>query len=285
MSSKQFYHLTKPGIVRGNAITATAGFALASQGRINLWLFISMLTGLSLIIASACVFNNFIDRDIDKKMQRTSNRALAAGLIHPGYALAYGILLGLLGAVILALYTNALTLYVALAGLFAYVILYGYGKRRTVHGTAIGSISGAAPPVVGYTSVSGQLDPAALILFMMLVLWQMPHFFAIAIYRLKDYQAAKIPVLPVEKGLARTKATMQIYIVAFVAVALLLSVFGYTGYTYFLLVAALGLGWLWTGWQGFSATNSVAWARRMFHFSLIVIIVLCTAVMFNAWLP
>lgn len=280
-----YYRLAKPGIVYGNAITAAAGFFLASKRHIDIGLLLAMLAGLSLIIASACVFNNYIDRDIDKKMNRTKKRALASGGISIRSALTYASLLGLFGSLILGLFTNWLALGIALAGLFAYVVVYGVAKRRTVHGTVIGSISGAMPPVVGYAAVTNHLDGAALLLFIILVCWQMPHFYAIAMYRYKDYKAADLPVLPVKKGMAATKRQIIAYIVAFTASASLLSVFGYTGYTYRIVVIVLGIYWLYKGLAGYSTTDDAAWGRRMFFASLIVTLGLSLMIAVGARLP
>lgn len=285
---KAYYHLTKPGIVRGNALTAAAGFFLASRGRIDVGLLLAAIAGLSLIMASACVANNYLDRSIDRKMLRTKGRALASGLISGRQALLYAAALGTVGSGLLAAYTNPLCLGSALFGYFAYVVLYGIGKRRSVHGTAIGSISGAVPPVVGYTAVTGRFDLAALILFLILVVWQMPHFYAVAIYRLKDYRAAGLPVLPAVSGLAVTKRHIIAYILAFMAVAPLLTIFGYAGWTYFVVALLLGIGWLWRGLRGFGAGPAGltgSWAKGMFLYSLAVISVLCVVIAADSWLP
>lgn len=281
---KDYYQLIKPGIIRGNAITATAGFLLAAQGNVKIGLFWAMLGGLSFIIAAGCVFNNYIDRGIDKKMQRTKKRALVQGNISGLSALIYGTVLGIIGTVLLAIYTNPLTLCLALFGFFAYVVLYGLAKRHTVHGTVVGSISGAIPPVVGYAAVSGSLDTAALILFLILIFWQMPHFYAIAIYRQKDYESAKIPVLPIVGGHQATKIQMLMYIAAFTLTASLLSVLGYASYLFLFVVLALGARWFWLSLNGFKVTDDDKWARRMFGFSLIVISVLCTTLAIDSFL-
>jgi protoheme IX farnesyltransferase len=282
---KAYYRLTKPGIVYGNALTAAAGFLLASSGQIDISLLLAMLAGLSLVIASACVFNNFIDRNIDQKMSRTKNRALVSGQIAGSNALSFGSILLITGSVVLGLFTNWLSLGIALAAVFAYVVLYGIGKRRTVHGTLIGTIPGAAPPVIGYTAVTGRLDGGALLLFLILVFWQMPHFYAIAMYRLKDYQAAKLPVLPAVKGMRRTKLEILAYTAGFVLMVVLLSVFGYTGYVFAVIMAALGLYWLQRGLRGFSAKDDVRWGRQMFGFSLIVLLSLSIMLSVGSLLP
>ena len=282
---RAYYYLTKPGIIRGNAVVAAAGFLLASKGHINLLVLLATLVGLSLVIGSSCVFNNYIDRGIDAKMSRTKRRALVTQSISVRSAIIYAVILGLIGSTVLALYTNLLTLGLALFGFFAYVVMYGIGKRRSVHGTVVGSISGALPPVVGYTAVTGRLDAGALILFLILVLWQMPHFYAIAIYRLDDYAAANIPVLPLAHGLRATKIQILVYIVAFILAAWSLSLFGYAGITYLVVSLALGAAWLALGLRGFNNANDNDWARKMFRFSLVVITGLCVMVSLNSLLP
>lgn len=276
-----YYLLTKPGIILGNLITVAAGFLLASKGTIDMGLFMATLIGLALIIASACVFNNYIDRQVDQKMKRTKNRALVKGLISGRHAILFAISLGVLGNVILFLYTNLLTVFVAGIGFFVYVVLYSLWKCRTIYGTAIGSIAGAVPPVVGYCAVSNHFDAGALILFMMLVLWQMPHFFAIALSHFDDYSAAGIPVLPVKKGMLRTKIHMVLYIVSFILVAALLSVFNYTGYVYLIVSTSVGLAWLWLCLQGFKRNDNQLWGRDMFRLSLVLIMAICFTIPFD----
>ena len=268
---KTYYKLTKPGIIMGNAITATGGFFLASRGYFNLALLGYMLLGLSLIMASGCVFNNYIDRSIDKKMARTKNRALVKGEIPVVNALVFATCLLIGGSAILEMFTNLLTLVVALIGFIVYVFIYTPLKTRSTHGTLIGSISGAVPPVVGYVTVSDKLDLGALLLFLIIALWQMPHFFAIAMYRISEYKAACIPVLPAVKGMYVTKVQMLIYTTAFLLTSLLPTVFGYTGYSYFTVAAILGLVWLVVCVKGFRAKNDNLWARKMFKLSLFVI--------------
>lgn len=275
---KTYYMLTKPGIILGNAVTTAAGFVLASKGHIDYWLFLATLIGLSFIIASAGVFNNYIDRENDAKMSRTKNRPLVKGLVSGENALIFATILGLIGAEILASYTNILTVGVAFVGFFVYLVLYAFFKYRSFYGTIVGSIAGAVPPVVGYCAVSNRLDVGAFLLFMILVLWQMPHFFAIAIYRFDDYQAASIPVLPVKKGMYITKIHMFFYIIAFTLTALLLTVTGYTGKIYFVVAMLLGIIWLVLCIKGFKIENDARWARKMFGFSLVVIMLLCLTI-------
>lgn len=277
-----YYLLTKPGIVMGNLITFAAGFLLASHGVMHGALFMGTLLGLALVMASACVFNNYIDRKLDQKMSRTRHRALASGKIPAQRALVFGTELGLAGALILYLIAHWLTVAVAAVGFFVYVVLYSGWKSKTLYGTAIGSIAGAVPPVVGYVAVIQRLDLGAFLLFAMMVLWQMPHFFAIAMAHLPDYSAAKIPVLPVMRGALRTKIHMLVYIVAFLAVAALLTLYGYTGYGY--LAVTLGVGALWLGQclQGFGREiDNQRWGTEMFRLSLVLITAMCVMIVFD----
>jgi heme o synthase len=281
---KTYYRLTKPGIIYGNCFTAVAGFFLASQGHIKLGLLIATLAGLSLIIASACVFNNYFDRQLDAKMARTKSRAMVTGAVSGRAALIYGLILLIGGIFLLADYVNGLALTVALSGWLIYVFLYTFGKRRTVHGTIIGSFAGAVPPVVGYTAVTGHLDGAAILLFLILVFWQMPHFYSIAIYRSEDYAEAKIPVLPLVSGIKAAKIQILGYIAAFLVASALLYAYGYTGYVYLAVVILLGAVWI----RLFGQNNRIddrPWARKMFFFSLVVITLWSLAVSFSAWLP
>ncbi|CRX38468.1 heme o synthase [Estrella lausannensis] len=267
--------LTKPGIILGNLITVAAGFYLGSRGHFDLELFLFTMLGLALIIASACVFNNYIDRSLDSKMERTKGRALAAGLISGKAALSFGAALGLAGSLVLVYKTNFLTFAVSITGFLVYVLLYSIWKPRTVYATAIGSIAGAVPPVAGYVSASGQIDIGASILFLALIFWQMPHFHAIALYRLKDYKKAEIPVLPVVKGVERTKIHMLLFILLFIPTALALTLFGYTGWLFFGVTLVMGLAWLALCLAGFFDTREGLFGKRMFIVSLLVINALC----------
>ncbi len=160
--------------------------------------------------------------------------------------------------------------------------MYSIWKRRSVYGTIVGSVSGAVPIVAGYTSVTNNFDMGAFIIFMILVLWQMPHFYAIAIYRLKDYAAANIPVLPVKKGIFITKIHMLFYIIAFIIAVSLLTLYGFTGYIYLSVALALGGGWLLLSIKGFKANDDAIWARKMFFFSLITITLLSVVISIDA---
>jgi len=281
LTLRNYFLVTKPGIIFGNSITAMSGFALGARGNFSLFLFLAMIVGVTTIIGSACVFNNYIDREMDKKMARTKNRPLPRGAISSKHALVFATILGVTAIVTLFFLTNLLTTVIALFGFIVYVVFYTRSKYRSVHGTFIGSFAGALPPMIGYVAVSNRIDGAALIFFMMIFLWQMPHFFAITLYRIKEYGSAAIPVMPIVKGLFITKLQMALYIVAFIIVSSMLAFFRYVNYFYFVPLAVVASLWLLLAMRGFTSKNDVIWGRKMFIFSLIVVMTLSLTIPFT----
>jgi protoheme IX farnesyltransferase len=278
---RNYVMLTKPGIIIGNAITAIGGFAFASKGYFDFWLFLAMLEGLCLIIGSACVFNNYIDQKADRQMLRTKNRPLARGDIASKRALIYGSILLICGSGILLTFTNFLTLFVSITGFIIYVGLYSFLKYQTVYATLIGSFAGAVPPVIGYVAVTGTYDLTALLLFATVAFWQMPHFFAIAIRRLDDYRAASIPVLPLVKGIKATKIQTLLYLFFFLLIAPALFWLRVVGPVYVSLMTCVGIVWLFLGIRGFWIQDDHKWASQMFIFSLLVIMTFSATVAFT----
>lgn len=271
---KKFIYLTKPGIIFGNFISVMGGFFLASQGNIDLWLLLVTLLGTSLVVASGCVVNNIIDQDIDVKMERTRNRALVKKSVSNTAAFIYAAVLGVFGFALLYFFTNLLAIAFAAFGFFVYVVLYSlYLKRHSIHQTLVGSLSGACPPLIGYCAVANQFDVGALILFILFCIWQMPHSFAIAIFRLNDYVSARIPVLPAKKGIYITKLQSAVYVLLFMLTGSLLYVFHYVGLIYLIIFAGLCAYWLYLAVSGFKAIDDRVWARRFFLFSVILITV------------
>ncbi|TDV60807.1 heme o synthase [Pseudomonas sp. LP_7_YM] len=278
MSLKHFIQITKPGIIFGNVLSVAGGFFLASKGHVDFGLFLVAMIGTSLVVASGCVFNNCIDRDIDLKMERTRNRVLVQGLVSLKLALTYAVVLGVVGVGLLYFKANALAALFAVIGFVIYVGFYSlYLKRKSVHGTLVGSLSGAMPPVIGYVAVSNSFDLAALTLLVMFSLWQMPHSYAIAIFRFNDYLAASIPVLPVKRGIRVAKRHILIYILAFLLATLMLTFGGYAGLNYLAVAAAMGMYWLYMAWTGYKAKDDTVWARKLFVFSIFTITALSVA--------
>lgn len=282
---KQFVELIKPERTLANVITGLAGFFLASHWHIHFGLLLATLGGMSLVVASACVLNNYLDRELDMKMPRTKKRVLASKKIQPWVVLLYAFALGVAGFIVLWYFVNQLVLLLAAIAYVDYIVLYGYSKRHSVHSTLIGTVSGAMPIAAGYCAVTDRFDVGAMILFLSMVFWQMPHFFAIAIFRIRDYAAGGIPVLPLKKGVYRTKLQMLIYAYLFVIAALSLRYFGYVGNIYTLVILALGLAWLWRGLRGFKSEDDVTWARHMFFFSLKALMIFSFMVAVGGILP
>jgi heme o synthase len=269
---KNYLLVAKPGIVFGNLISAAAGFFLASKGRVDVAALLATLIGISLVVASGCVFNNCVDRKIDRRMIRTRNRTLARGLMSLKIAVSYATILGIAGVALLCAATNLLAVVIVLAGLVIYVGVYSlYMKRNSAYSALIGSLAGATPPLAGYCAVTGHFDMGAVILLLIFSLWQMPHCYAIAVFRLDDYTAAAIPVLPVKQGTAAAKKHMVGYILLFMAATLMLTFGGYTGYSTFAVATVLGLSWMYMAWSGYKASDERLWAKRLFIFSLLTI--------------
>lgn len=205
-------------------------------------------------------------------MARTRNRALAKGIMTPRSAVCYASLLGAVGMAILWTAANRLAAGIVLTGFAIYVGVYTlYLKRRSVYATMIGSLTGAAPPLAGYCAFRNGFDMGALILLAIFGSWQVPHSYAIAIFRFNDYAAAAIPVLPVERGTSAAKRHIVGYILVFMVASSMLTFAGYTGYRYLGAAAVLGLCWLFLAWSGYKTADDRLWARRMFVFSIVAI--------------
>jgi protoheme IX farnesyltransferase len=279
-----YYQLTKPGIIMANAMTAAAGYVFAVHWHLHIVPLAALVTGTSLIIASACVWNNYIDRDIDKLMVRTSRRAIPSGKVRGWQAWPYASILGTICFAALA-FTNRITVLIGIAALVSYVIFYGFAKRHTEYGTLVGTIPGAASLVAGYTTVAGRLDSGALLLFLIMLAWQMPHFYAIAIRRHDEYAAAGLPVWPVKRGILSAKRHIILFIILFIAANCLLTVFGYTGYVFAVVMGAMGVRWLQLSYRGFKAVDTTVWAKQTFLFSLATLLVLCIMLPLGVLLP
>ena len=214
-------------------------------------------------------------------MERTKKRALVTGQISGTNALIYATILGSAGTLTLLWLTNTLTAALALFGLFAYVVLYGIAKRKSPIGTIVGSVSGAIPPVVGYVASTNQLDSIAVVLFLVLTAWQMPHFYAIAMYRSKDYKAAGIPVLPLVSGARITQLHIIGYIVLYGLALVGLFIVSELSVAFLAIALLSALFWLYSSLKGFRALDSNAWARKMFGISLLVLLSFCAGTLIN----
>ncbi|UNK17739.1 heme o synthase [Paenibacillus sp. N3/727] len=266
---KDFIAVTKPGIIRSNLIAAFAGFWMASRWDIHFGLMIMTLLGTVLVMASSCVFNNYFDRDLDMKMARTSDRSLPTGRLTPTVVLWYAITLGIVGLAVLFIFSGVLSGIFGLVGMFGYVVVYTlWLKRSSTWSTSIGAIPGAMPPVIGYVAVTQTVDMGAWLLFALLFLWQPPHFWALGIRRVEEYRAAGFPLLPVVKGIQRTKIQMIPYIALLVPLPILMYVYGYAGIFFLVISLLLSVVWLYLAFKGFRAKDDEAWSKKVFFFSI-----------------
>ncbi|MCG8395373.1 heme o synthase [Bacillus atrophaeus] len=267
---KDFLSLIKIGIVNSNLITTFTGMWLAFHfsglsflGNLNTVLL--TLIGSSLIIAGSCAINNYYDRDIDHLMERTKVRPTVTGKIQPNQALWSGIMLVALGLIML-LMTTVMAAVIGFIGVFTYVVLYTmWTKRHYTINTVVGSVSGAVPPLIGWTAVEGNISVLAWVLFLIMFIWQIPHFLALAIKKTEDYRAANIPMLPVVHGFEVTKRQIIVWVACLLPLPFFL---GELGLPIVILGTLLNIGWLVLGLMGFRMKNIMKWATLMFVYSL-----------------
>jgi len=284
--SRSYLQLIKPGITLSNTISGVAGFFLAASIVGFDWLvLLGAAGGIAFIIASACVMNNILDRDIDKRMKRTAKRDIASGVIGIKKALIFGIALGVIGFGLLAFLTNTLTVLLGIVAYVWYVAIYGVAKRTTAWSTLIGGVAGALPPVAGYTALTGHVDAGAIILFLILFFWQMPHFYAIAMFRKSDYASAKLPVWSVKYGMKSSKVQILLFTIIFAIVFALPTVFNYTGVVYLVGSLLLSAYWLYKGISLYNKVDDVKWARQMFGVSLLVMLSMSLLIAIGGYLP
>ncbi|GAB6438681.1 MULTISPECIES: heme o synthase [Bacillus] len=271
----------KTGIIKSNLIPMFAGLTLALYTyQISLFEklpeIIFALIGSILVMGAAGAFNNLYDRDIDSIMERTKNRPTVTGEIKPKAVLWLGILMTILGLFSLAL-TTLLAAFLGFLGLFFYIVPYTmWSKRRTIYNTEVGSISGAMPPLIGWAAIYPDIThPAILGLFVITVIWQMPHFYAIAIRKHDEYKAAKVPMLPVVKGVKRTYLQTNIYLIILIAMSFLFSSLS-LGLT--LVALLLSILWLILSIFGYKKMDSEKWAKSMFVYSLFHMTILFSTV-------
>lgn len=279
--AKKLAQTVKTGIIKSNLIPMFAGLTLALYTyQISLFEKIPeilfALIGTILVIGAAGAFNNLYDCDIDSIMERTKNRPTVTGEIKPKAVLWLGALMAILGLFSLAL-TTLLAALLGFLGLFFYIVPYTmWSKRRTIYNTEVGSISGAMPPLIGWAAIYPDIThPAILGLFLITVIWQMPHFYAIAIRRHDEYKAAKVPMLPVVKGVKRTYMQSNIYLLILIAMSFLFSSLS-LGLT--LVALLLSILWLVLSIFGYKKMDSEKWAKAMFVYSLLHMTILFSTV-------
>ncbi|MGQ4276779.1 heme o synthase [Pseudidiomarina sp. E22-M8] len=265
---RDYLELTKPRVVLLLLLTALVGICLASPTWVGWNVVVPAMIGIGLMSGSAAAVNHLVDRHIDAQMARTLRRPLPSGVLSPRHVLSFAAVIGALGFAVLALWVNMLTAWLTLASLVGYAIVYTmYLKRATPQNIVIGGLAGAAPPLLGWTAVTNEIHPHAILLVMIVFTWTPPHFWALAVHRAKDYAKANIPMLPVTHGIEFTKTCILLYTILLAIICLLPYIVGMSGVIYLVGSSVLSIWFLGYAWKlKFSPTKHTAY--RMFSFSI-----------------
>ena len=270
--------LCKLKVVALILLTAVVGMFLAVPAPYlpDITLVVAASIGISMASASAAVFNHVVDVQIDIQMSRTDQRPLPQGKVSRNQALVWGVFLGVVGLGVLQLFVNTITMVLTFISLIGYAVIYTmYLKRATPQNIVIGGAAGAAPPVLGWTAITGtQGIEYALLLFLIVFIWTPPHFWALAIYRVEEYKKVDVPMLPVTHGLAYTRMQILLYTVLLLLVTLLPYLSGMSGLIY--LAAALILGFMFLGYSikiyRNPDDNKIAWRTFMFSVNYLMLL-------------
>ena len=281
---KSYYELCKPNVVYMMLICALVGMLLAEQYVSSyLYLFVS-LSGIALCAASAAAINQVIDRETDASMTRTDQRPLPQGELSPTHASIFAFVIGVLGAMILYFFVNTLTMILTISSLIGYAFIYTvYLKRATPQNIVIGGLAGAAPPLLGWSSVTNTIDPYALLLVLIIFVWTPPHFWALAIYRKDEYAKESIPMLPVTHGVGFTKLQIVLYTIILFIVSVLPYIVLMSGIIYLVSALILSSIFLYYSIKLFvSEDNEIA--MKTFQFSIYYIFLIFLALLVDHFL-
>ncbi len=288
---RQYFDLTKPRVVALIVFTALVGMLLAIDGlptleetRHGLLGFL----GIWLAASSAAAINQLLDARIDAKMARTSWRPIVAGQITPRQALAFALILGALSMLVLVLWVNLVTALLTFASLIGYAVIYTvFLKRATPQNIVIGGIAGAAPPLLGWASITGMRGewdwPHALLLVLIIFVWTPPHFWALAIFRREDYRKAMVPMLPVTHGVEYTRWQILFYTVLLVVVTVLPFAAGMSGWFYLGGALVLGAMFIWHAWKLMDPPDEL-YAMKVFSYSIVYLMALFAFLLVDHWL-
>lgn len=285
---RDFLEMTKPKVVLLMLITAWVGMALAPKGEQAAVGMIIGTLGIAALAAAGAAFNHLLDRQLDQRMARTHRRPVATGRVTVQQGFTFAVSLTIVGFVVLYAWVNALTAWLTLASMVGYAVVYTvFLKRATPQNIVIGGLAGAMPPLLGWTSVSGQVDSLPLLLVLIIFAWTPPHFWALAIHRLKDYQNADVPMMPVTHGVAYTKINVWLYSWLLLAISLLPFATLKAGPVYAVCAFLLGARYLqWNWWLLMNRRPDAAWGS--FRFSITYLLLLFVALLLDyslrAWL-
>lgn len=281
---QDYLELTKPKVVVLMLITSMIGMFLATDTAVPWITLIVGNLGIGLCAAGAAVVNHVVDRRIDAQMARTHHRPIAQGRVPPVAALSFALLLALSGQALLFIFINALTAWLTLASLLGYAVIYtGFLKRATPQNIVIGGLAGAAPPLLGWVAVTGQVSAEPLLLVLIIFAWTPPHFWALAIHRKAEYARVEIPMLPVTHGEHYTKLHIVLYTCILLAVSLLPYVIHMSSLLYLLCALALGLRFLRWSWVLYRGTRPHA-AIDTFKYSVWYLFLLFIALLADHYL-
>lgn len=281
---KDLFILTKPIIVALLLVTTVGGMVAGSKAIPPLSLVFWTLLGGALAAGGAGALNQFIDRDLDKQMQRTANRPLAAKRMFPSEGLAFGLVLSVASIYVFVAFVNLLAALLAIAGIFYYVWLYSILlKRNTAQNIVIGGGAGAIPPMVGWAAATGHLSIAAWFLFAIIFFWTPPHFWALSIVRKKDYERAGIPMLPVAQGEKETRRQIWLYTLWLVVITLLMPVLKLAGTLFFVSALILGIWLVGAARKVYKGEgNKVAW--KLYRYSSMYLMFIFLALVMDSLL-
>ena len=272
-----YVRLTKPRVISLLLVTTAGAMFVAAAGVPRASTLVWTLIGGYLAAGGANAINQFVDRDIDGLMSRTTARPVVTGTVTPTRALIFGIVLGALSALALGLFVNWLAAGLAMVGLATYVGVYTlWLKRSTPHNIVIGGAAGAVPPLVGWAAVTGELTLTAWLLFAIIFFWTPPHFWALALILRRDYASAGVPMLPVVRGDADTRRLILLWTLVMIGVSILPVVSGAMGLGYLVAALALGAPFLALAWL-LDRDGGQRWARPVFSYSLLYLALLFVA--------
>ncbi|MGY0620527.1 heme o synthase [Lysobacter sp. A378] len=281
---REYWDLTKPRVVALIIFTAAIGMFLAVPGLPPLKESVLGFLGIWLAAASAATINQLLDARIDAKMARTSWRPIVVGQVTPRQALLFALALAGLSMLILLVWVNVLTAVLTFASMIGYAVVYTvYLKHATPQNIVIGGLAGAAPPALGWTAVTGQLDPHALLLVLIIFIWTPPHFWALAIFRREDYRKAMVPMLPVTHGVQYTRWQILFYTVLLVLVTVLPWATGMSGLFYLGGALVLGAAFLYYAWRLMDPPDET-YAMKVFGFSIVYLMALFGFLLVDHWL-
>ncbi|WP_426415557.1 heme o synthase [Aestuariirhabdus sp. LZHN29] len=281
---RRYLELCKPKVVALILFTAVVGMLLSTPGVVPLDRFFIGGLGIALAAASGAAINHWFDQRIDAVMERTQGRPLPQGEIAPRQALAFAIGLGALSMVLLVVWVNALTAILSFFSIIGYAVVYTvYLKRRTPHNIVLGGIAGAAPPVLGWAAITGEVNVEAFLLFLIIFTWTPPHFWALAIRRRDDYARAGLPMLPVTHGIAFTKLNVLIYTLMLLAVTLLPFAVKMSGLIYLAAALVLGVGFILQAWALYRSDGDEL-AMKTFGYSIFYLSALFAALLLDHYM-